>query len=385
MVNFLKQLENPQMNNPMFYEVMRDFRKGGLNPTMYDDFLNTIKSLPPIAKRKPKDYEIFDKFGLTDISEEDFSAIMGEIIRRGIAKSKFCWHPEAGSTTCSIDAGGNIHVSAAHSIQNNGVLSKLVEDGHVMSYVFDNGEIIGKEFGKNRASIFWGFCNKHDAIFNSIETQPYTNTPEQNFLFAYRGFVVSSHKKIEVASWINFGEQSDNDIKENKRIFDEAILKNNYAIIHTEVFELPSFYPIAVSSAFYLDFDFEGNPIKHSEERMEDVYVTLYPADKTTYFLLSYFEIDTILYGELGNQLRKRNKLKSDITMLIAAHTDNVFFNPVYYKTFIQKYEKILKEIMFQTQADYGVVGKDDKLDVEISLTPSNYLDNPNNINFFGY
>lgn len=385
MVNFLRHLGNPQMKHEMFFEVLRDFRKGGMNPEMYEEFMMAVHSLPPIYKRIKYDYNVFEKFSLTDISEEEFSPILREIMKRGIDKSKFCWHPEASKSNCNVDNKGRIIISAAHSIQNNGVLSKIVEKGHVMSYALDKGEFDGKEIGKNHASIFWGFCNKHDSIFRPIEIQPYKRTAEQNFLFAYRGFVVSCHKKIEVSTWVDYGEQSENDIKNNKQIFDNAILSNNFSIIETEIFELPAFYPIAVSSAFYLDFDFEGNSIIHSDERMENIFVTLYPVENKTYFLLSYFKNDKNLYGNLGNQLRKRNNLKSDITMLIAAHTENIYFNPVYYKKFIAKYEKSLQLIMFQTQFDNVNIGDNDEINVNFSYTPNNYLDNPLEVNFFGY
>jgi hypothetical protein len=385
MVNFLGQLENPQLKYEMLFEVMRDFRKGGLRPDNYSEFLAVVKTLPPISKRIFSDYNVFDNFGLTDISEDDFTAIMREVMRRGIEKSKFCWHPEASDTNCNVDPAGKILISAAHSIQNNGVLSKIVKDGHVMSYSFDKGEFEGKEYGKNHASIFWGFCNKHDAIFRPIETTLYTQSAEQNFLFAYRGFVVASHKKIEVSNWIDFGEQSDNDIEQTKNIFDAAILTKDYSVIETEVFELPAFYPIAVSSSFYLDYDFEANSIPHSEDRMENIFVTLYPIENKTYFLLSYFKQDKHLYGELGKQLRRRNELKSDITMLIAAHTENIYFNPDYYRTFIEKQEETLSTILFHTQFDYGTINENGEIQVNFSFTPSNYLDNPYGINIFGY
>lgn len=386
MVNFFALTENPQINYEKFFEVMRDFRKGGLNPTMYDEFTEMIKNLPQIYLRKPWDYIPFSKFNLVDISEEDNTTIIREVMKRGIERSKFCWHPKADKTTCNVDKSGNIIISAAHSIQNNGVLSKIVENGHVMSYTLDGGGFEGKEYGKNLASIFWGFCNTHDAIFKPIESGTYHQTEEENFLYAYRGFVVASHKKIEVSSWMNYGEQSENDIIENRKIFDDAIIKKDYSIIKTEVFELPLFYPIAVSSSFYLDFDFEGNPIEHSEERMEDIFITLFPTDNNkSYFLLSYFKCDEELYKNLGEQLRKRNKLKSDITMLIAAHAENVYFNPVYYKTFIEKHQEDLRLILHQAQMDFGNVGENDEISIQYSLTPNDYLKNPLGINFFGY
>jgi len=385
MVNFLMQLQNPQINYVKIFEVMKDFRKGGLNPTMFKEFTETIQKLPPLSTRKDIAYNIFDKFNLKDITEDDFSAIIREVMRRGIENNKKCWHPQANNTTCKIDGSGKIIVSAAHSIQNNGVLSQIVENGHVMGYTLDKGDFEGKQLGKNHASIFWGFCNTHDAIFNPIEINPYTGTDEQHFLFAYRCFVVASHKKIDVSDWMNFGSQSDNDILENKRIFDASILASDFSVIETEVFELSAFYPIAVSSSFYLDFDFEGNSIGHSDDRMEYVYVTLLPSGNKTYFFLSYFKQDKTLYGNLGNQLRKRNNLKSDITMLIAAHTENVYFNPNYYKTFIEQHEEVLKLIMFHSQMDYATIDKNNQVNVEFSFTPSDYLNNPYEISFFGY
>lgn len=118
---------------------------------------------------------------------------------------------------------------------------------------------------------------------------------------------------------------------------------------------------------------------------MEGVFVTLFPTENKTYFLLSFFKQDKNLYGNLGNQLRKRNKLKSDISMLIAAHTENVYFNPTYYKTFIEQYEEILKVILFHSQMDSGTINENDQMNIDFSFTPSNYLNNPYGISFFGY
>lgn len=382
MINYLNTILNPQINHIKIFEVLRDFRKGGLSPENYEEFLKTIDKLPPLYRIQLSDFKIFDHLHLKDITEEEFQAIRKEVMRRGIEDSKFCWHPDAGET-CKKDKKGKIQISAAHSIQKNGVLSKIVENGHVMGYAYDKGEIDGQKLGKHHASIFWGFCNTHDSIFTPIEQKDYTKTDEQNFLFAYRGFVVASHKKMEVSTWINYGEQSDNDIKRNREIFDNAIKSKNYSVIKTEVFELPKFYPVAISSAFYLDFDFYGNPIFHSEERMEDIFITLYPTEDKTYFLLSYFIEDESLYGDLGNQLRTRSNLKSDITMLVAAHTENVYFNPTYYDKNIRKQEDRLHKLMMQTQFDYGNVNADNNIEIIHSFTPRYYLNNSFNINFF--
>ena len=385
MVNYLGILRNPQIRYNVFLEVMRDFRKGGLNPENFEEVINILNRLSIFQDITPIHYLELSKFNLTNISDDDLQVIIQEVQKRGIQKCKKCWHPNASSTTCDLDNFGNLKVSAAHSIQNNGILNRIGENGHVMTYSFDKGEYKGKNKGKNLASVFWGFCNTHDGIFRPIEVEPYNQTIEQNFLFAYRGFVVSSHKKIEGAYLMNFGEQSDKDIEENKKIFDNAILKQQYDILETIVIELPAFYPIATSSCFYLDFDFEGNPISHSDERMENIFISLFPTDKKTYFLISYFKIDRPLYGNLEQQLRTRGNLKSDITMLIGAHVENVYFNPKYYSTFIHQHEKSLLQLLKETQNDF--VQKDFETGEEIitSMTPNNYLKNIYDVNFFGY
>ncbi|QQR95737.1 MAG: hypothetical protein IPJ93_03170 [Bacteroidota bacterium] len=71
--------------------------------------------------------------------------------------------------------------------------------------------------------------------------------------------------------------------------------------------------------------------------------------------------------------------------MLVAAHVENIYFNPTYYETFIAQHEKILKTIFVHSQMDYATIGDNNELNVEFSMTPSNYLDNPYGINFFGY
>ena len=197
MVNYINFLiTHPQIHYERYFEVLRDFRKGGLNPSTFNDFLNTFKQLPSIAHRNPSNYLVFNKFNLTDISDEDFIVVIMEMKRRGIENSKICWHPNASNTTCNLDSSGNIKISAAHSIQNNGILSKITDNRFLTCFGLVKDGFSGKEIIKNQASIFWGFCNNHDAIFSPVETKPYTGTSEQHFLFAYRGFVVAAHNKI---------------------------------------------------------------------------------------------------------------------------------------------------------------------------------------------
>lgn len=386
MANFLKSLLNPQIKNLIIYEVLRDFRKGGLNPSNYEEFIETINSLPPIHLRTAEHLKIFEKLNLHDISDNDRQPITRELQKRIIEREKRCWHPSAGETTCDVDSSGNIKITAAHSLQNNGVLSKIADNnGEVVMFDREIPEFIGKRVRKNSASTFFGFCNTHDAIFRPIEIVPHTKTIEQNFLFAYRAFIVAVHSKLVCSQFIDYGEQAKNDLIRNKEIFDKAILTSDYSIIDTQVIEIENFYPIASASSFYLDFDFLGNHIPHSEYRIEGLFVTLFPSDKSTYFLMSYFKSDKELYKNLGEQLKNRNKLKSDISVLLMGHAENTYFNPIYFDTFIKKQADNIEKLVRDTQFELQGFDENGNLKAPYSFTPNSYLSNKYEIDLFGY
>lgn len=381
MINYLRLIGNPQIRHEPFLRVLCDFRKGGLNLDVWDEFINSVKKF----ERNECNIDIFQKFNLSDISWQDFIAVLLELKKRSISEYKRCWHPNAGPKTCEVDDRGRIIISSAHSIQNNGVLNKIAENGHVVTFDYKEELLTrSKPIGKKHASIFWGFCNKHDAIFNPIDSERYEGREIQNFLFSYRAFVVSAHIKIETGLVMNHGNQSDIDIQKNKQIFDHSILRENYSKIVTHRFELPSFYPVAYSGCFYLEYDFNGNEIAHSKDRMEFIFLTVFPTEENkTNILISYFKEDEHLYGELTKQIQERCNLKYDISILIAAFCENVYFSPSYYQAFIAGIEPIILDVFKITHFDIALLGNNNQIVFSKSVTPEKYLTNPWNINLF--
>ncbi len=381
MINYLRWIRNPQIKHELFLRVLCDFRKGGLNPDICDEFINTVRKF----ERNECEVGVFQKFDLSDISWEDYIAVFRELKRRSVSECKRCWHPNAGPKTCEVDDSGGIIISSAHSIQNNGVLNKIAENGHVVTFDHKEGLVTrSKSIGKRRASIFWGFCNKHDAIFNPIDSERFEGREIQNFLFAYRAFVVSAHIKMETCSVMNYGSQSEIDMQKNKQKFDHSILREDYNKIVTHRFELPSFYPVAYSGCFYLEYDFRGTEIPHSKDRMEFIFLTVFPTEENkTNILVSYFKEDEHLYGKLTNQIQERCNLKYDISILIAAFCENAYFSPSYYDTFIAGIETIILDVFMITHTDIALLGSNNQIVSTVSVTPKNYLTNPWNINLF--
>lgn len=109
-------------------------------------------------------------------------------------KHEGCLYPQA--PPCANEA------SAAHSIQNNGVLTELAYDDHV--YMMITQPMIGENpilpdfdrVGHNEATTFKGLCNPHDSpLFDPIENHPLNlSDPKHVFLLTYRAALKETHE-----------------------------------------------------------------------------------------------------------------------------------------------------------------------------------------------
>ncbi len=95
-----------------------------------------------------------------------------------------CLHPEASRATCG-------KVIEAHTIQRKGALAQIVDDSKHCRTLFSHRAFFGdgapQKRGWREASVFAGFCDHHDAVtFGPVESVPFTGTPQQAFLLAYR-------------------------------------------------------------------------------------------------------------------------------------------------------------------------------------------------------
>ena len=116
------------------------------------------------------------------ISWEEESAAAAKAIGRGM-----CCAPPNARHDCVPK------IVRSHTVPRSS-LSHIAEKGHVLSC---RADVISlkthgtapppKPRGIQNASTFTGFCARHDHdIFRPLETAPFTSTPEQCFLLAYR-------------------------------------------------------------------------------------------------------------------------------------------------------------------------------------------------------
>jgi hypothetical protein len=83
----------------------------------------------------------------------------------------YCSHPDPTNDPCSTT------IIRSHTVQKKGGLAAIAEDGHVMTVKPSMRELIKtqgnpqpQKIGVNKASVFPGFCGRHDtALFKPIE------------------------------------------------------------------------------------------------------------------------------------------------------------------------------------------------------------------------
>lgn len=93
-----------------------------------------------------------------------------EALMRDQADQGYCSHPEASAASCE---GGIIR---AHTVQRRGGLAAIAEAGHVLTLkptmkgmIDHEGRPPPRAIGVGKASVFPGFCNRHDSdLFKPI-------------------------------------------------------------------------------------------------------------------------------------------------------------------------------------------------------------------------
>ncbi len=275
------------------------------------------------------------------------------ILNIGVKKSKFkqCIHPQ------QEECKGKIGMKA-HSIQNTRVLGRLVRDNHI--WIINNDvNNIGPEFklvGRNQATTFTGFCNEHDVkIFAPIEKENlYSGTEEQHFLYAYRSFARSYHKKLEelkgksyILSEFELDEHFQAGFEKQKFIinkdfdyykteFDDILLSKKYHKLETISIELNYEVKFAVNSFFQLEYDLNNNLLNNFsdfDKLIKPLMLNIFPQNGKSYILLSCFKQDIFLYKEFLETIKKMKKEKLFLTLnnLIAFYCENFVISPDFF------------------------------------------------------
>jgi hypothetical protein len=112
---------------------------------------------------------------------------------RGHWDVKTCLHPNAAPGICG-------RIIDAHTVQRSGALREIIDTKNKVRTFYqirpdESGRITPRTVGWRQASTFTGFCSVHDAVFEPVERQVFTRTPEQCFLLSYRSICFEMYQK----------------------------------------------------------------------------------------------------------------------------------------------------------------------------------------------
>lgn len=203
---------------------------------------------------------------------------------------EYCLHPNAG-TECD----GKI--VKAHTVQRNGGLTKIAENGHVLHLTIDFKTppgnptlLVAKPIGVGKASTFTGFCGFHDnKTFEPIEKHPFQVNQQHTFLLGYRalcrelfgkraqrenvlfeksldrGLPISD--QIRLQSYLNVkGMGVDaglRDAEMHKANFDKVLLSGDYSQANYYAITFGQTPDVMCSSVKFATHDFHGNLLQN--------------------------------------------------------------------------------------------------------------------------
>ncbi|MGE7673771.1 hypothetical protein ACQKMV_09370 [Lysinibacillus sp. NPDC094403] len=281
----------------------------------------------------------------------------------------------------------------AHSIQNSGILDKLSENNYVLpldnfTELF-NIDIEKLLLGKNEATIFRGFCKKHDEVFRPIEDIEYGYNKElQNYLFAYRAFckryidskssynyyskrfsdfvdseklegVIEKHADIPIQRkeirehkktytnkrQVKRMEEFNKLLKKNEQlkfIFNTNLEKQRYFKIQTLELEFSAKNILACSSMIDIATDFQGKLF--NKNLKYPLFLSVLPVGDTTKVLISYLKTHSTYLERIINVIKNSNVHQQEIILsnILIKNANNIIFNPLEFRKFNEKSIKII-------------------------------------------
>lgn len=198
----------------------------------------------------------------------------------------YCSFPATEQDPCS----GTI--ARAHTIQRRGGLGLIADEGHVLTVkptmkamIEADGSPGPRKIGVGNASVFPGFCGKHDtSLFKPIEGKRLAIDKESAFLFAYRAIAYERFaKETQMRStaiqremdrghpfWKQAAIQQHlhalmggirigmRDVEQWKALFDARLISGDRDDFHFVAVRFDTLLPFVAATAFHAEYDLSG-------------------------------------------------------------------------------------------------------------------------------
>jgi SEC-C motif len=299
-----------------------------------------------------------------------------DVNRQAFTKKKCCAY-DVGLGPCD---GG---VIKAHTVSSGPNLSKIAIDGHLLHYTAsipemnqNGGKLSVKKIGIKDASVFHGFCGKHDReIFSCIENECFAGLPDQCLAVAYRtmcrelyGKDAGAHlretlrgadKGLKPAEQVMFQKMLDEintgneaarrELKVTHEALTRALVEKRPNVIKSLIFEFATPLPFMFAGAWSPFTDLYGNELQdgYADEFLEQVFVSSFAGTPCAMICISWRDIE----GAPGKIIAEQVKVLPDdqqasaCLQFVMKHVENIFFNPDWFQDLNDKQREQLNQL----------------------------------------
>ena len=280
----------------------------------------------------------------------------------------------------------------SHILQKNGILSELVEDGHLMQMEinhFDENIHFFKRTGIKKAFSFNCFCETHDnELFKSIELREIDFSIYKNCLLftlrtknneKFRKMVNSKMRAILIEKHSNLFDIDDlerrnhqeklgmKDIEstENVILSDIATGQESFVFLIRDISKIP----ICLSSFFNYETTHELE--RHIRtygtdmEKVSDIFISVFPYSGKTKFMMGYKKQDEHIVKPYVNSIfkEKERRLLTKLTNLLLFQCETWVTSESFYHNRIKKVEKL-----FNTAVNFANANDNERITFNLNL-----------------
>jgi len=264
----------------------------------------------------------------------------------------------------------------------------------------NGGKLTIDKIGIKNASIFYGFCSKHDReLFSCIENEPFTGRPDQCLAIAYRtmsrelyGKDASAHLRDTLRSadkgwpiidqyFFQFAleqiEQGNEFARRETRHtqikLGTLISEDNFDGLKSIVFEFSEIIPFMFAGAWSPFTDLYGVELQkgYTDEILEQVIVSSSATTTGTMVCVSWLTSVNAPGKAIAEQINNLpvGQQSSAIIQMMTKHIENIFFDPEWHRNLSNKHRMQL-EILAASGLDFmgSVPSAPIRLDLDFGL-----------------
>ncbi|MEO9340457.1 SEC-C domain-containing protein [Mesorhizobium sp. SB112] len=257
----------------------------------------------------------------------------------------------------------------AHTVSRGPNLVKIARNGKVTCYTADPSRLIkngGKldsvEIGIADASVFYGFCSKHDrTLFSCIENEPFNGRADQCLAVAYRtlsrefyGKDAGSHlretlrnadkgrtliEQVRLQALLDMIDQGNDlakkDLANTYEKLTSALVEGQGEALRSIIIEFEGMLPFMVAGAWSPFTDFYGDELQKgfADENLEQIFISSFAGSDWSKICISWLNKPDAPGKVIADQIcmLPKTQQSSACLQLSVKHVENIFYSPVWF------------------------------------------------------